>query len=87
MADKNKLVWLAFIVFSIIVVGLFSFLTDPSQAVGYSLSYVGGLSMIFLPCTLPLALVIVPIVLRESAKKGLLMALAFGVGMMITFSF
>lgn len=87
MAVSTKLVWLAFAAFSVIVVGLFSFLTDPNQAVGYGLSYVGGLSMIFLPCTLPLALVIVPIAMMGGAKKGLLMALLFGVGMMITFSF
>lgn len=88
MADKLKfrLTVLAFIIFSIIVVGLFSLVTNPGQAVGYSLSYAAGLSMIFLPCTLPLAFVIIPIVLKGSARKGLTMALMFGAGMMITFS-
>ncbi|MGI0008308.1 MAG: cytochrome c biogenesis CcdA family protein [Nitrosopumilaceae archaeon] len=42
--------------------------------------------MIFLPCTLPLAFIIVPIAMNKSAKKGLLMAVLFGIGMMITFS-
>lgn len=84
--SRNFLVLLAFIVLSIVVVGLFSFLTNPSQTVGYSLSFIGGLSMIFLPCTLPLAFVIVPIAMKESARKGLLMALMFAIGMIITFS-
>ncbi len=65
---------------------MFSFFTDPTQSVGYTLSYIAGLSMIFLPCTLPLAFIIVPIAMNKSAKKGLLMAVLFGIGMMITFS-
>lgn len=86
--DKSKkfLVLISFLLFSIIVIGLFSFFTNPTQSVGYTLSYIAGLSMIFLPCTLPLAFVIVPIAMAQSARKGLIMALLFGVGMMITFS-
>ncbi len=80
------LVGFAFLLFSILVVGLFIFLTNPYQAVGFTLSYVAGLSMIFLPCTLPLAFIIVPIAMNESPKKGLMMALLFGAGMMVTFS-
>lgn len=80
------LVGLAFLLFSIIVVGLFIFLTNPTQAAGFTLSYIAGLSMIFLPCTLPLAFIIVPIAMNESPKKGMMMALLFGAGMMITFS-
>lgn len=88
MADKYKknLIVLAFVLFSVMVVGLFSFITDPSQTVGFGLSYVSGLSMIFLPCTLPLALLIVPIALKKSVKKGITLALLFGAGLMITFS-
>ena len=80
------LVGLAFLLFSILVIGLFIFLTNPYQAAGYTLSYVAGLSMIFLPCTLPLAFIIVPIAMNESPKKGIMMSLMFGAGMMITFS-
>ncbi len=80
------LVGLAFLLFSIIVIGLFIFLTNPAQAAGLTLSYVAGLSMIFLPCTLPLAFIIVPIAMNESPRKGMIMALLFGAGMMITFS-
>lgn len=80
------LAWSAFILFSILVVGIFIFLTNPYQAVGFTLSYVAGLSMIFLPCTLPLAFIIVPIAMNESPKKGVIMALLFGAGLMLTFS-
>ncbi|MBI2652047.1 cytochrome C biogenesis protein [Candidatus Woesearchaeota archaeon] len=76
----------AFTLFSIIVIGLFSFFTNPAQSVSYTLSFIAGLSMIFLPCTLPLAFIIVPIAMNQSAKKGLVMALLFGLGMIITFS-
>jgi len=83
---KTWLVGFAFILFSIIVIGLFSFFTNPAQSVGYTLAYIAGLSMIFLPCTLPLAFIIIPVTMKESAKKGIAMALFFGLGMMITFS-
>lgn len=84
--SKISLVIISFLLFSIIVIGLFSFFTTPTQSVSYTLSYIAGLSMIFLPCTLPLTFVIVPIALRGDAKKGLMMALLFGLGMIITFS-
>lgn len=48
--------------------------------------YAVGLSMIFLPCTLPLAFVIVPLVMGQSYQKGIGMALAFGAGVTITLS-
>lgn len=89
MADQKLKIYLvgfAFLLFSILVIGLFIFLTNPYQAVGFTLSYVAGLSMIFLPCTLPLAFIIVPIAMNESPRKGLTMALLFGAGMMVTFS-
>jgi len=46
-----------------------------------------GLTMIFLPCTLPLAFVIVPMVMGKSYGKGIGMALSFGLGVTITLSF
>jgi len=49
--------------------------------------YTVGLTMIFLPCTLPLAFVIVPLVMGRSYGKGIGMALAFGLGVTITLSF
>jgi len=49
--------------------------------------YTVGLTMIFLPCTLPLAFVIVPLVMGKSYQKGIGMALSFGLGVTITLSF
>lgn len=48
--------------------------------------YTVGLTMIFLPCTLPLAFVIVPMVMGKSYQKGIGMALAFGLGVTVTLS-
>ncbi len=52
----------------------------------YLFSYAMGLTMIVLPCTLPLAFVIVPMVLKKGAAKGFGLALAFGFGVAITLS-
>lgn len=49
-----------------------------------ALAYAAGLSMIILPCTLPLAFIIVPMSAGEGYKKGLLMAGLFGLGLTIT---
>ncbi len=46
-----------------------------------------GLTMIFLPCTLPLAFVIVPLAMGKGYAKGLGIALSFGIGIAITLSF
>lgn len=40
--------------------------------------------MIVLPCTFPLVLIIVPLTIGKGYKKGLMMALLFGLGLMIT---
>ena len=49
------------------------------------LSYAAGLSMIFLPCTLPLAFVIVPLATKEkSPSKALGISVIFGVGLATT---
>lgn len=82
---KTTLVSLAFVLFSIILAGLF-FLARTDQAVSLTLSYAAGLSMIFLPCTLPLAFIIVPLTMSKGAKKGLIMAILFGIGVSITLS-
>lgn len=83
--EKISLVSIAFALFSVILLGLF-YLTRTDQAVSLSLSYAAGLSMIFLPCTLPLAFIIVPLTMGETPKKGLIMAVLFGLGVSITLS-
>src|SRR3989338_3293779 len=75
-----------FFLFLVFVVGLFWMITTPELTVGLTLSFVAGLSMIFLPCTLPLAFVIVPLTMGKDPKKGLIMALFFTLGLTITLS-
>ena len=90
MIEQKKfrlyLISLAFVLFSVTLIGLFWLSTTSSQTVGLTLSFAAGLSMIFLPCTLPLAFVIVPLSMGKDPKKGFLMALFFGLGLAITLS-
>ena len=75
---------------TVIAAGLFwSFFYSPESPVGagwYAFSFTMGLSMIVLPCTLPRAFVIVPLVMGKGYAKGLAIALSFSVGVVITLS-
>lgn len=84
---RFKIAMFGFFLFIVFVVGLFWMIATPELTVGLTLSFVAGLSMIFLPCTLPLAFVIVPLTMGKDPKKGLLMALSFTLGLTITLSF
>jgi len=89
MSDKNfkiVLTSIAFVLFSIILVGLV-WLASGDQPVSVTLAYAAGLSMIFLPCTLPLVFVIIPMCMGKGYKKGLSMALLFGLGVAVTLTF
>ena len=57
-----------------------------TDAVGAALAFAAGLTMIVLPCTLPLVFVIVPLSAGKGYKKGIIMALLFGLGLTITIS-
>jgi cytochrome c-type biogenesis protein len=81
---RTRLVLLAFVLFSLFVTGLAYLATTPASTVGLGLSYAAGLSMIVLPCTLPLVFVIVPMSMGEGYRKGFIMALLFGGGLTIT---
>ncbi len=83
---KKWLVSIAFILFSVLLLGGFYLFTTPGETVNLAFAYVVGLSMIVLPCTLPLAFVIVPLAMGKGAKKGLLMSLFFGLGLATTLS-
>lgn len=86
MKDNNlkiTLASIAFILFSTIIIGLV-WLAGGDQPVSLSLAYAAGLSMIFLPCTLPLVFVIIPLSTGKGYKKGLFIALLFGLGITIT---
>lgn len=74
----------AFVLFSIVLVGLFWLSSTPGTTVSLTLAYAAGLSMIFLPCTLPLVFVIVPLSTGHGYKKGLAIAALFGLGLTTT---
>lgn len=63
--------------------------TTPSTegAIFYLFDYAVGLTMIFLPCTLPLAFVIVPLAMGKGYARGLGIAVSFALGVTITLSF
>lgn len=90
---KKSVVLISFALLSLIFVGIvFSLTSDfaaESQGSATYLSwliiaYVAGLSMIVLPCTLPLVFIIVPLSMGKGYKKGLTMALLFGAGLTLT---
>ena len=78
-------------IFVLIVFGLlWAFFLAPERPTGglgwYLFSYTMGLTMIVLPCTLPLAFVIVPLSMGKGMVRGLGIAVAFGLGVAITLS-
>ncbi len=87
----KKFVALAALLFVIFVVGLV-WLAGSREAAAAGgtfgfmalLAFAAGLSMIVLPCTLPLVFVIVPLAAGKEYKKGLSMALLFGLGLSLT---
>ena len=92
LAKKSGII-LAFVLFSFIFLGIiFSLTSDFSVRAGSEFSYpswlviayVAGLSMIILPCTLPLVFIIIPLSVGKGYKKGLSMALLFGAGLTTT---
>lgn len=83
---RNSLIIFSFLLVSITIIGIFWLATTPGAQAGLIFAYAAGLSMIFLPCTLPLVFVIVPLAMKQSPLKGLAMAVLFGLGLAITLS-
>lgn len=90
---KKSMVLISFALFSLIFIGaIFSLGTssviDGREHATYLswlvIAYVAGLSMIVLPCTLPLVFIIVPLSMGKGYKKGFAMALLFSLGLVIT---
>src|SRR3989344_5450880 len=83
MNFRTILISTTVLILTIVVFGLsWFFFLGPDTPVGfgwYLFSFAAGLSMIVLPCTLPLAFVIVPLSMGRGAK-GLGIALAFALG-------
>jgi len=93
---KKSLIGVVFVLFSLIFVGgIFGITNDTAINAGQELSYpswliiayLAGLSMIILPCTLPLVFIIIPLSMGKGGKKGLSMAALFGAGLTITIMF
>jgi len=90
---KKSMVLMSFALFSLIFIGIIFSLGTSSIVEGKEhtsylswivIAYVAGLSMIVLPCTLPLVFIIVPLSMGKGYKKGLKMALLFSLGLVIT---
>lgn len=70
--------------FIILVVGWSYHAATPSNDVGLTLSFLSGMTMIFLPCTFPLVLALVPLAAGLRYSMGLVAAVIFGLGTSIT---
>lgn len=92
--NKNRFLFaiLALVLFVVFLVGigwfasLSQFSTENLSFV-VLLAYAAGLTMIVMPCTLPLIFLIVPMTMGKSYKRGFAMALLFGLGLTITITF
>lgn len=87
----KTLIALSTILFTIFILGLLWLAGVREQAAvggtfGFMalLAFASGLSMIVLPCTLPLIFIIIPLAAGRNYRKGFLMALLFGLGLTIT---
>lgn len=69
---------------AIVSAELFAAAGGALRGTGLVLSFLSGMTMLVLPCTLPMVLVVVPLVLQRSVREGLGIAVAFGVGVSIT---
>ena len=74
----------ALIVFGILYLFVLAPSAPGSSAAWYLFAFATGLTMIVMPCTLPLAFVIVPLSMGKGLVKGLSMALGFGLGIAVT---
>ena len=87
---RHSLIVIVFGLAAVIIFGLiYAFFGSSTQVEGfgwYLFSYAMGLTMIVLPCTFPLAFVIVPLSMGKGPAKGLGIALCFGAGVAITLS-
>ena len=90
---KNILIGLLFALLSAFIVGMFYLSTvelveEQVEATSYAswllIAYAAGLSMIILPCTLPMVFIIVPLCMGKGYKNGLSIAVLFGIGLVIT---
>ena len=81
---RTILVLSAGFLFVVMMFGFIYLSTSPAAVATYLLSFVGGISNIALPCTLPLVFIIIPLAVVAGGRKGLVMTLLFGLGLIIT---
>lgn len=82
--DRKVFAGIALGLFVLITVSIVYLFFMSKNTVDLTFAYVAGISMIVLPCTLPLAFIIVPLSIGKGYRKGLGMALLFGLGLSIT---
>ena len=75
---------IALIFLIVIIASVFYLFGMSKDTVDLTFAFVAGISMIVLPCTLPLVFIIVPLSVGKGYKKGLWMAVLFGLGLAIT---
>lgn len=85
-ANKKFLAAIGLVLLVVIIVSVFYLFGMSKNTVDLAFSFVAGISMIVLPCTFPLVLVIVPLAMGKGYKKGLGMALLFSLGLIIILS-
>lgn len=83
---KLFFVGLAFTLLVVIIIALTYLATSAGETLTTILSFAGGVSNIVLPCTLPLVFIIVPLSMGKGYKKGLIMAILFGIGLTVMLS-
>ncbi len=93
--EDNQKIRIPLLGFTVILTAIFAiglrwvFFAAPStdSAIFYLYDYAVGLTMIFLPCTLPLAFVVVPLAMGKGYARGIGIAAAFAAGVTLTLSF
>jgi cytochrome c-type biogenesis protein len=66
------------------VLSVIAFSTGNRNNATLLLTYAGGMAMLLTPCRFPIVLGIVPLCKRGSARRGLVLALLFGLGLTVT---
>jgi len=85
--NKRKIfAGIALIFLVAIIISVFYLFGMSKDTVDLAFAFVAGISMIVLPCTLPLAFIIVPLSMGKGYKKGFYMAVLFGLGLALTLS-
>lgn len=82
--DRKLFAGVALLLLVVITLSVFYLFGMSKEVVDLTFAYVAGISMIVLPCTLPLVFIIVPFSMGKGFRKGFGMAVLFGLGLAIT---